>query len=71
MGMKEEFIFSIFATCHGAYLIEGELMGDSLDVEMFNYSQYRMEPSLNGKFRVENGINELDVLKVFEFESGL
>ena len=40
--MPTETIFKIFATCHSACIIDGELMGDSLDVEMFKFSRYKM-----------------------------
>ena len=35
--------FKLFATCHGTYEIEGELLGDSLDVELFKYTGFIMD----------------------------
>lgn len=49
-------------------------MGDSLDVELFKFTEYRIEknPPNNVKTRVINNEQQvLDVLKLYEFESAL
>ncbi len=61
-------------TCHGAYLIDGEILGDPLDIKMLEFSQYQISNtnSADIKFRSENPKGEiLEVLKTFDFESGL
>ncbi|CAD8208856.1 unnamed protein product [Paramecium octaurelia] len=74
VNYKNSLEFKLFATCHGTYEIEGDLMGDSLDVELFKFTDFKIEknPPQNVKSRVTNreGI-VLDVLKLYEFESAL
>ncbi|CAD8190017.1 unnamed protein product [Paramecium pentaurelia] len=74
VNYKNSLEFKLFATCHGTYEIEGDLMGDSLDVELFKFTDFKFEkhPPQNVKSRVVNreGI-VLDVLKLYEFESAL
>ncbi|CAK64447.1 unnamed protein product (macronuclear) [Paramecium tetraurelia] len=71
---KNSLEFKLFATCNGTYEIEGDLMGDSLDVELFKFTDFKIDknPPQNAKSRVVNreGI-VLDVLKLYEFESAL
>ncbi len=43
--MKNTTIFKLFASCHGAYLINGEIMGDELDIMMLQYSGWTIENS--------------------------
>ncbi len=37
-----DIIFHLFSTCHGAYLINNEVMGDPLDVKMLEFSGYNI-----------------------------
>ncbi|EAR92742.1 P-type family IC HAD ATPase (macronuclear) [Tetrahymena thermophila SB210] len=72
---KEEFEdnihFKLFSTCHGAYLLNNELVGDMLDIEMLKYSQYKIENSkdVSIKFTATKGSSKLEVLNIFEFDS--
>lgn len=34
--------FNVFGTCHQACLIDGNIMGDPMDVEMLSFSQFSM-----------------------------
>lgn len=43
MNYKNNLEFKLFATCHGTYEIEGDLMGDSLDVELFKFTEFKIE----------------------------
>jgi|NOAtaT_7_FD_contig_21_4904612_length_209_multi_4_in_0_out_0_1 cation-transporting ATPase 13A2 len=42
---KDNILFKLFSTCHGAYKIENEIIGDSLDVEMQAFSGWQIENS--------------------------
>lgn len=61
------------AACHHLALIDNELMGDPLEVEMFKYSKWNIDFVENEhdiSFRVNDAKNNtLDVLKIFEFSS--
>ncbi|KAL4467819.1 hypothetical protein ABPG74_013154 [Tetrahymena malaccensis] len=64
----------LFGTCHGAYLINDELVGDMLDIEMVKFSGYQiqnMQDNINIKFKSShpNIQNELQVIRMFEFSS--
>ncbi|EAR86811.2 E1-E2 ATPase family protein (macronuclear) [Tetrahymena thermophila SB210] len=64
----------LFSTCHGAYLINGEIVGDMLDIEMVKFSGYQIQnvqDNINIKFKSShpNTQNELQVMKMFEFSS--
>lgn len=37
----------MFSTCHGAYKIDNEMMGDTLDIEMQAFSGWSLETSTN------------------------
>ncbi|KAL4456644.1 hypothetical protein ABPG74_000751 [Tetrahymena malaccensis] len=65
--------FKLFATCHGAYLMNGQLVGDMLDIEMMKYSQFKLENSsdISIKFKAEFQDTRLEVLQMFEFDSSL
>lgn len=37
---SSDLLFRLFATCHGAYLIGKEIVGDALDVQMLAFSHW-------------------------------
>ncbi|KAL4502210.1 hypothetical protein ABPG72_000445 [Tetrahymena utriculariae] len=63
----------LFSSCHGAYLIHDELVGDMLDIEMVKFSGYQIQniQDINIKFKSShpNIQNELQVIRMFEFSS--
>jgi len=63
----------LFASCHGVYKLEGENVGDLLDVEMLRFSQYNISSSTepNIKFNSTRGNSSLKILNLFEFDSNL
>ena len=70
---SESIFFKLFSTCHSIHRINNELLGDSLDLQMFKFSQweYQTNPDPNVKFSVayNTNLNILDILKVYEFSS--
>ena len=70
--ISERMIFKLMASCHNVYLIDGELMGDILEIKMLEFSKWKLIPSMRDSalFHVQSPIDEfLDVCKIFEFES--
>lgn len=69
---SEKIIMKLFATCHNVCLIDGTLLGDILDIKMFEFSKWSYMPSDNDEivFYVKYKENStLNVCKIFEFES--
>ena len=71
-NIENDLVFKLFATCHTTKQIQGEFMGDEVDLRMFLYSGYKMSDSEdpNVKFVVKNNRGgELEVLRINQFES--
>lgn len=78
-NLKEEFelfskklVVKLFATCHNNCLIDDELLGDVLDIKMFQFSQYKFIPSYNDDLAYSVQFDEKTILhvnKIYEFES--
>ena len=70
--VSEILIFKLMATCHNVYLIDGELMGDILEIKMLEFSRWKLIPceKENIIFYVKSPKEKsLEVCKIFEFES--
>lgn len=54
--IKSDFIFKLFGSCHCVSIIDNQMMGDSLDIEMLKFSNYSFEEpnDKNVKFRVKS-----------------
>jgi len=50
-------------SCHGAHLIGDQILGDSLDIKMLEFSRFTNS--------VNSVLGEIKVLKNFEFEPNL
>ncbi|KAL4468757.1 hypothetical protein ABPG74_005260 [Tetrahymena malaccensis] len=72
---KEKLLHKFFGSCHGVYLVNGENLGDELDIRMLEFSQYKILPeeSKDFKFKVQRQSDNslLTIYKVWEFESSL
>ena len=44
-GLEDSIQDKIFATCHCVHNLNGLLVGDTLDVQMINYSKWKYEKS--------------------------
>ncbi len=64
-------IFKLMATCHNVCLIDGELLGDVLEIKMLDFSQWKFIESSKDDtiFHVKSQKEILNVCKIFEFES--
>lgn len=64
-------IMKLFASCHTVKDIEGKLLGDEIDKEMYFTSQYHISQSSRKeiKFMVESNDNKLQILRINQFES--
>lgn len=67
----ETFVWQIMASCHHLTLIDKELMGDPLEIEMAKYSKWSIDfvEDHGVSFRVTDGHTNLDIIKIFEFSS--
>ena len=67
--------YKLFASCHGLIEVENEILGDQLDIRIFEFSGFQMsrEESREGvKFRVTHGSGaQIEILDVNDFESDL
>ncbi|KAL4468758.1 hypothetical protein ABPG74_005261 [Tetrahymena malaccensis] len=72
---QEELLHKFFGSCHGVYLVNGENLGDELDIRMIEFSQFKIlsDESTEYKFRVQRKTDDcfLNIYKVWEFESTL
>lgn len=50
-------------------MIDGQLMGDEIDLQMFKYSNYTIKNSDRAIFEVTDGSETLQVLKINQYES--
>ena len=62
----------LFATCHCTREINGQFMGDQIDLRMFLFSEYQMKQSekIQVKFEVSKGNDMkkgLEVLRINSF----
>ncbi|EGR31366.1 hypothetical protein IMG5_111710 [Ichthyophthirius multifiliis] len=66
---KQKALLYAFGTCHGVYLVEGEHLGDELDVKMVEFSGFKIRKSSTCKLEAFNDNLLLKVIKQWEFES--
>jgi cation-transporting ATPase 13A2 len=68
---SESLQFKLFATCHSVHNLDGEFVGDTLDVQMMKYSKWKyISPQdYRVKFIMKRENSLLEVMKVFEFAS--
>ncbi|KAL4500620.1 hypothetical protein ABPG72_003044 [Tetrahymena utriculariae] len=72
---QEGLLHKFFGSCHGVYLVNGQNLGDELDIRMLEFSQFEIlsDESTEYKFRVQRKNDNcfLNICKVWEFESSL
>jgi cation-transporting ATPase 13A2 len=69
---NESIFYKLFSCCHSIHLINNELVGDMLDIQMFKFSEANYifdKKDPNVKFSAKNNEDIIDVLKIFEFSS--
>ncbi|EAR86806.2 E1-E2 ATPase family protein (macronuclear) [Tetrahymena thermophila SB210] len=76
LNKQQDLQHNLFSTCHGVYLVNDNLVGDMLDVEMVKFSEYNIqnvENDINIKFKGSHPKfkNELQVIRMFEFSSDI
>ena len=66
-----DLLYKFFASCHTVRNIGGELMGDELDLRMFLFSEFELEPieDVGIKFVAKREGSRLEVLRINQFES--
>lgn len=71
MVEDKDILIKLFASCHTVRQIEGEFMGDELDLRMFLFTQFVYELPQNletgVKLRLRKGKTILEVLHINQF----
>lgn len=65
-----DYLIMGMATCHSLRLIDNELLGDPLDMKMFEFTTWKYSEEADFP-RVSNNDQQLKIVKEFDFVSGL
>ncbi|CAN3376596.1 hypothetical protein DIURU_002655 [Diutina rugosa] len=65
------YVMAAMASCHSLRMIDDEIVGDPLDVKMFDYTNWEFTEDSRGHIVVKKGENSFTVLREFEFVSQL
>ncbi|KAG7665956.1 uncharacterized protein J8A68_000579 [[Candida] subhashii] len=66
-----KYLLGCMTSCHSLRNIENELLGDPLDVKMFEFTSWKYEEDHVGKTIVYNGNDRYTIIKEFEFMAAL